>query len=112
MAEGGFSALLRTLRQSTNWSPLHPGAAHRSSFGHSLIGCRHSSPYEKLAVSWGYHNSITMRFVFNHSFPTDFLRWYLATGALWKSVIFQEWIRSKQTLLWCDVARPEGAIRS
>lgn len=62
-------------------------------------------PYEKLAVSWGYHNSTTMRFVFNHSFPTEFLRWYLATGALWKSVMFQEWIRTKQTLLWCDVAR-------
>ena len=62
-------------------------------------------PYKKLAVSWGYHTSTTMRFVFNHSFPTEFLRWYLGTGALWKSVIFREWIRTKRTLMWCDVAK-------
>ena len=62
-------------------------------------------PYQKLAVSWGYHTSTTMRFVSNHSFPTEFLRWYLATGALWKSVMFQEWLRTRRTLMWCDVAK-------
>jgi len=62
-------------------------------------------PYRKLAVSWGYYTNTTMRFVFNHGFPTEFLRWYLATGALWKSVMFQEWLRTKRTLMWCDVAR-------
>lgn len=62
-------------------------------------------PYQKLAVSWGYHTSTTIRFVFNHSFPSEFLRWYLGTGALWKSVMFQEWIRTKRTLMWCDVAK-------
>jgi hypothetical protein len=62
-------------------------------------------PYQKLAVSWGYHTSTTMRFVSNHSSPTEFLRWYLATGALWKSVMFQEWLRTRRTLMWCDVAK-------
>lgn len=62
-------------------------------------------PYKKLAVSWGYHTNASMRFVYNHSFPADFLRWYLATGALWKSVIFQEWLRTRRTLMWCDVAK-------
>jgi DNA-binding CsgD family transcriptional regulator len=66
---------------------------------------RTTIPYQKLAVSWGYHASTTVRFFYNHSLPADFLRWYLTTGALWKSVTFQEWLRKKHTLMWCDVAK-------
>jgi DNA-binding CsgD family transcriptional regulator len=74
-------------------------------FRELLDGLQAVIPYQKLAVSWGYHTSTTIRFVFNHSFPPDFLRWYLGTGALWKSVMFKEWLRTKRTLMWCDVAR-------
>ena len=62
-------------------------------------------PYEKLAVSWGYPSSTTICYVFNHSFPPEFLRWYLATGALWKSPMFREWLRTRRVLMWCDVAK-------
>lgn len=62
-------------------------------------------PYKKFACSWGHPSRTTIRFVFNHSFPPEFLRWYLSTGALWKSVMFQEWLRTKKALMWCDVAK-------
>ncbi len=62
-------------------------------------------PYQKFVGAWGYSSRTTIRFIFNHSFPREFLRWYLATGALWKSVIFQEWLRTKSTLMWSDVAK-------
>jgi DNA-binding CsgD family transcriptional regulator len=61
-------------------------------------------PYEKFACSWG-DPSHTIRFVYNHSFPPEFLRWYLSTGALWKSPMFHEWLRTQKVLLWSDVAK-------
>jgi DNA-binding CsgD family transcriptional regulator len=62
-------------------------------------------PYKRLAASWGYPSRTTIRFVFNHSFPREFLRWYLSTGALWKSPSFQEWLRTNRVLMWSDVAK-------
>ena len=61
-------------------------------------------PYKKFACSWG-HPSRTIRFVFNHSFPPEFLRYYLSTGALWKSPLFREWLRTKKVLMWSDVVK-------
>ena len=57
-------------------------------FRELLERLREFIPYEKLACSWGHHTRTTIRFVFNHSFPPEFLRWYLSTGALWKSPMF------------------------
>ena len=74
-------------------------------FRELLERLREFIPYEKLACSWGHHSRTTIRFVFNHSFPPEFLRWYLSTGALWKSPMFQEWLRTKKALMWCDVAK-------
>lgn len=62
-------------------------------------------PLPEVRRRMGYSSRTTIRFIFNHSFPREFLRWYLATGALWKSVIFQEWLRTKSTLMWSDVAK-------
>ena len=62
-------------------------------------------PYSKFAGSWGYPSRMTVRFVFNHGFPSEFLRWYFSTGALWKSPLFQEWLRTKRTVLWCDAVK-------
>jgi DNA-binding CsgD family transcriptional regulator len=62
-------------------------------------------PYSKFAGSWGYPSSTTIRFIFNHGFPTDLFRWRLTTGNLWTSPTFQEWLRTKRTFLWCDAAK-------
>jgi DNA-binding CsgD family transcriptional regulator len=62
-------------------------------------------PYEKFAASWGYHSRTTIRFIINQGFPTDLFRWRLATGNLWTSPIFQEWLRTNRTFLWCDAAK-------
>lgn len=62
-------------------------------------------PYEKFAASWGYPSSTTIRFILNQGYPTDLFRWRLATGNLWTSPIFQEWLRTNRTFLWCDAAK-------
>ena len=38
-------------------------------------------------------------------FPVDLIRWRLTTGALWTSPLFQEWLRTKRTVLWCDAVK-------
>lgn len=62
-------------------------------------------PYEKFAGLWGYPSRTSLRFVFNHSFPVEFLRWHLTTGALWSSPVFKKWLRGKSAILWCDAAK-------
>ena len=65
-------------------------------------------PYEKFAGVWGYPSRSTLRFIFNHSFPVDFLRWHLTTGAMWTSPAFRQWLRTNRAVLWCDVAKRLG----
>ena len=62
-------------------------------------------PYKNLICGWGYPSSATIGFIFNHSFPVDLLRWFLAKGLLWKSPVFKEWLRTNKTQVWLDVAR-------
>ena len=62
-------------------------------------------PYEKFAGAWGYPSRNTLRFLFNHSFPVEFLRWHLTTGAMWTSPAFQEWLRLNKVMLWVDAAK-------
>jgi DNA-binding CsgD family transcriptional regulator len=62
-------------------------------------------PYSKFAGTWGHPSHSTIRYIFNQGFPTDLIRWRLTTGALWTSPAFQEWLRLKRTLLWCDAAK-------
>ena len=62
-------------------------------------------PYKNLLCGWGYPSSATIGFIFNHSFPVDLLRWFLARGLLWKSPVFKEWLRTNKTQVWLDVAR-------
>ena len=81
--------------------------AHRcrtpKQFRELLEHLRHFIPYSHFAAMWGSpHTSI--RFIFNHGFPIDLLRWRLTTGALWTSPAFQEWLDTKRTALWCDAA--------
>ena len=66
-------------------------------------------PYRNLICSWGYPASGNLGFVFNHSFPVEFVRWYLTKGMLQKSPVFQEWLRTKRTQVWLDVARSQKA---
>lgn len=62
-------------------------------------------PYRNLVCGWGYPASATIGFIFNHSFPIDLLRWFLAKGLLWKSPVFKEWLRTNKSQVWLDVAR-------
>ena len=62
-------------------------------------------PYSKFAGSWGYPSRTTVRFIFNQGFSRDLIRWRLTTGALWTSPLFQEWLRTKRTILWCDAVK-------
>lgn len=74
-------------------------------------------PYEQFAGIWG-HPSQTIRYIFHKNMPTDFLRWYLTKGALWTSPLFQEWVATNKSYLWCDAAErlrtrfaPEVVVR-
>jgi DNA-binding CsgD family transcriptional regulator len=62
-------------------------------------------PYQKFAGSWGYPSRITIRFLFNQGVPLDAVRWYLATGSNWTNPVFQEWLQTNRTVLWCDAAK-------
>lgn len=62
-------------------------------------------PYRNLICGWGYPSSATIGFIFNHSFPIDLLRWFLAKGLLWRSPVFKEWLRTNKAQVWLDVAR-------
>lgn len=77
---------------------------------HQLLNRLHALvPYKNLICSWGYPSSASLGFVLNHSFPREFVRWYLTKGMLWKSPVFQEWLQTKRTQMWLDVARHRKA---
>jgi len=62
-------------------------------------------PYRNLICGWGYPSSATIGFIFNHSYPIELLRWFLAKGLLWRSPVFKEWLRTNKAQVWLDVAR-------
>ena len=62
-------------------------------------------PFQKFFGLWGYPSRTTIRFIFNQGFSRDLIRWRLTTGALWTSPLFQEWLRTKRTILWCDAVK-------
>ena len=59
-------------------------------------------PFQKFIGLWGYPSRTTIRFIFNQGFSRDLIRWRLTTGAFWTSPLFQEWLRRRRTVLWCD----------
>jgi hypothetical protein len=61
-------------------------------------------PYRKLVCGWGYPPG-SIGFVFNHSFPVEFVRWYLTKGMLQRAPVFQEWLRTRKTEIWFDAAQ-------
>ena len=82
--------------------------AHRchtpKQFRDLLEHLRHFIPYQHFAATWGSPYK-SIRFIFNHDFPSDLIRWGLSTGALWTSPAFQEWLETKRTYLWSDAAK-------
>jgi DNA-binding NarL/FixJ family response regulator len=62
-------------------------------------------PFQKFFGLWGYPSRTAIRFIFNQGFSNDLIRWRLTTGALWTSPLFQEWLRTKETILWCDAVK-------
>ena len=62
-------------------------------------------PFQRLICAWGYPSRNTIRFIFNHSFPIQFVRWYLTKGLLWRGPMFREWLRTNQSQVSDDVLR-------
>ena len=62
-------------------------------------------PYQRLVSLWGYPSSETIRYIFNHSFPVEFIRWYLTKGMLWKGPVFREWLRTNRPQTSVDILR-------
>lgn len=60
-------------------------------------------PFQCLVCVWGYPSRKTIRFIFNHSFPVQFVRWYLTKGVLWRGPLFMEWQRTNRPQLSVDV---------
>jgi DNA-binding CsgD family transcriptional regulator len=65
---------------------------------------RHFVPYENFYAEWGYPARSQLCYVLNLGYPLDLVHWRLTTGVIWKSPIFQQWRKTKETFLWCDVA--------
>lgn len=62
-------------------------------------------PFKHLVCVWGYPSHEALRLVFNHSFPIQFVRWYLTEGLLWKGPVFREWLRTNKAQVEFDVRR-------
>lgn len=62
-------------------------------------------PFQCLVCVWGYPSRKSIRFVFNHSFPVEFVRWYLTKGVLWRGPLFLEWQRTNRSQVSVDVWR-------
>ena len=62
-------------------------------------------PFQRLICAWGYPSRNTIRFIFNHSFPIQFVRWYLTKGLLWRGPMFREWLRTNRSQISDDVLR-------
>ncbi len=70
-----------------------------------LSSLKNLLPYRNLICGWGYPSSATIGFIFNHSYPTELVRWFFANGMLWRSPVFKEWLRTNKTQVWLDVAK-------
>jgi DNA-binding CsgD family transcriptional regulator len=75
------------------------------SFRKLLDAAKGFLPFQCLVCVWGYSSRKTIRFIFNHSFPVEFVRWYLTKGVLWRGPLFLEWQRTNRSQLSVDVWR-------
>lgn len=62
-------------------------------------------PFQHLICIWGYPSRETIRFIFNHGFPIEFVRWYLTKGLLWQGPMFREWLRTNRPQTSADIIR-------
>ncbi len=62
-------------------------------------------PYNSLICGWGYPGTYSIGFVFNHSVPRDFVRWFLSQGMLPRSPLFREWMRERRPQVLSDVMK-------
>src|SRR5262245_53454071 len=61
-------------------------------------------PYLRFCGAWGYPSQSALRYYFNNGYPMDLIRWHLATGAMWTSPIFHEWLATNEVFLWSEAA--------
>ena len=69
-----------------------------------LTALRDFIPYLRFCGVWGYPSRSALRYYLNDGFPFDLIRWYFATGAMWTSPIFHEWLATNTAFLWSDAA--------
>ena len=104
----GRGRLGRSAQHSVSLHELKASAARcrtPKQFRELLTSLETFLPYRNLLCGWGYPASASIGFIFNHSFPIDLLRWFLARGLLWRSPVFKEWLRTNKCQVWLDVAR-------
>ena len=75
-------------------------------FRELLDNLRTLLPFQHLLCVWGYPSRETIGFIFNHSFPVEFLRWYLTEGMLWRGPVFRAWLKTNKTQIGPDVRGP------
>lgn len=68
-----------------------------------------SLPYRHLVCGWGHPGDHAIGFIFNHSYPRDFMRWFLSRGMLRKGPMFREWIRERRPQVMADVYKRRAA---
>src|SRR5262245_6807327 len=102
MASSSVSPLAFSLEQLKS-----SAASCRSpkSFRKLLDAAKGFLPFQCLVCVWGYPSRKTIRFIFNHSFPVEFVRWYLTKGVLWRGPLFLEWQRTNRAQVSVDVWR-------
>lgn len=120
IAKRGVRPVSRSKDGRKGLVPSSPHAASLHELKVSAIRCRTPKqfralctelqtviPYKNLVCTWGNPSRGAVGFIFNHSFPVPFLRWYLAKGLGTKSQspIFREWLRTKKTVMWFDAAQ-------
>ncbi len=62
-------------------------------------------PYQNLFCGWGYPANAAIGFFYNHSYPREFMRWYLTKGMLRDGPVFHEWLRTNKAQVTVDVMR-------
>ncbi len=74
-------------------------------FKRLLILLRTLIPYQSLVCAWGYPYTYRIMNVLSLGYPRAFLRWYFSEGMLPKDPVFAEWLRTREPLLWGQIAR-------
>ena len=54
---------------------------------------------------WGFPPAYRFLNILSLGYPQQFLRWYFTTGMLRRDPVFAEWLRTREPVIWSEVAR-------